>query len=194
MLGQHGRFEKHCCYEPAVRAPLLIRWPEHIKAGQSTKALVEFVDIAPTILDFCRVPVPATIQGKSLAALLRGEVQQHRDRVVVEYSENEEAMIRTERWKFIYCTGKRERQDGYATGRPLPGRTIRLYDEENDPDETTNLAGKPEHARLVADFTAQLAEHMKRTARQAELIPKDGDVNAVLEFCLQPHDVKPAKK
>jgi arylsulfatase A-like enzyme len=194
MLGQHGRLEKHCCYEPAVRAPLLIRWPEHIKAGQSTKALVEFVDIAPTILDFCRVPVPATIQGKSLAALLRGEVQQHRDRVVVEYSENEEAMIRTERWKFIYCTGKRERQDGYATGRPLPGRTIRLYDEENDPDETTNLAGKPEHARLVADFTAQLAEHMKRTARQAELIPKDGDVNAVLEFCLQPHDVKPAKK
>lgn len=194
MLGQHGRFEKHCCYEPAVRSALLLRCPEKIKAGQATKALVEFIDIAPTVLDFCGVPVPATVQGKSLTSLLRGEAHKHRERVVVEYSENEEAMIRTPRWKLIYSTGKRKRQDGYATGRPLPGRTIRLYDEENDPDETTSLAGKPEHARRVADFIAQLAEHMKRTARQPELIPKDGDVHAVLEFCLQPHDVKPAKK
>jgi choline-sulfatase len=194
MLGQHGRFEKHCCYEPAVRSPLLLRWPEQIKAGQHTKALAEFIDIAPTVLDFCGVPVPATVQGKSLKPLVLGEVEKHRERIVVEYSENEEAMIRTERWKFMYSTGKRERQDGYATGRPLPGRTIRLYDEENDPDETTNLAGKPEHARRVADFTAQLAEHMKRTARQPELLPKEGDVHAVLEFCLRPHDVKAAKK
>jgi arylsulfatase A-like enzyme len=194
MLGQHGRFEKHCCYEPAVRPPLLMRWPGRLKAGQNTQALVEFIDIVPTVLDFCRVPAPASVQGKSLAPLLRGEVQKHRDRVVVEYSENEEAMIRTERWKFIYSTGKRQRQDGFATGRPLPGRTIRLYDEANDPDEMTNLAGKPEHARLIADFAAQLAEHMKRTARQPELIPKDGDVHSVLEFCLQPRDVKKPDK
>jgi choline-sulfatase len=194
MLGQHGRFEKHCCYEPAVRAPLLVRWPEHIKTRQSTKALVEFLDIAPTVLDFCRVLAPASMQGKSLVPLLRGEAERHRDHVVVEYAENEEAMIRTERWKFIYGTGKRARQDGYATGRPLPGRTIRLYDEENDPEEMTNLAGRAEHARRIADFTAQLAEHMRRTARQPELIPKEGDVHAVLEFCLQPRDVKPPAK
>ncbi|MGH7170149.1 MAG: sulfatase family protein [Gemmataceae bacterium] len=194
MLGQHGRFEKHCCYEPAVRSPLLLRWPQQIKARRNTKALVEFLDLAPTVFDFCGVPVPASVQGKSLKPLLRGEVQKHRERVVVEYSENEEAMIRTRRWKLIYSTGKRQRQDGYATGRPLPGRTIRLYDEENDPDETTNLAGKPEHARRVADLTSQLAEHLKRTARQPELIPKEGDVHAVLEFCLQPRDVKAAKK
>lgn len=194
MLGQHGRFEKHCCYEPAVRSPLLLRWPEQIEAGQNTEALVEFIDIAPTVLDFCRVPAPTQMQGKSLTPLLHGETRKHRDWVVVEYSENEEAMIRTPRWKFIYGTGKRQRQDGYATGRPLPGRTIRLYDEENDPDETTNLADKPENARRVADFTTQLAEHMKRTARQPELIPKVDDVHAVLDFCLQPRDVKPAKK
>lgn len=197
MLGQHGRFEKHCCYEPAVRSPLLMRWPGHLKAGVPRRslgtredALVEFVDIAPTVLDFCGVPAPAPMQGKTLTPLLRGEVHKHRDRVVVEYAENEEAMIRTPRWKLIYCTGKRQRQDGYATGRPLPGRTIRLYDEESDPQERTNLAGKPEHARLVADLTDQLAEHMKRTARQPELIPKDGTVHTVLDFCLQPRDVK----
>lgn len=189
MLGQHGRFEKHCCYEPAVRAPLIIRLPGADKRGQSTPALTEFIDIAPTILDVCQMPVPASMQGKSLLRLLHGETGAHRDHVVVEYAENEEAMIRTDRWKLIYCTGKRARQDGYETGKPLPGRTIQLFDEANDPEEKTNLAAHPEQAARVAEFTRQLAEHMKRTARQPELIPKTDDAHAVLEFCLQPRDV-----
>jgi choline-sulfatase len=189
MLGQHGRFEKHCCFEPAVRAPLIVRWPGHVKPGRATDALVEFIDIVPSLLEACGRPVPATVQGRSLAGLLGGEKAAHREHVVAEYSENEEAMIRTERWKLIYGTGKRQREDGYATGKPLPGRTVQLFDEVNDPDELTNLARKPEHARLVEELTAKLAEHMKRTARQPELIPKDGDVHAVLEHCLQPRDV-----
>src|SRR5262249_41415190 len=152
-----------------------------------------FIDLVPTVLEFCGVAVPGTVQGKSLVPLLRGATDRHRDRVVVEYAENEEAMIRTGRWKFIYGTGKRARQDGYATGKPLPGRTVRLFDMERDPEEMTNLAGRPEHARAVARFTADLADHMRRTARQPELVPRTDDVHAVLEFCLQPRDVGPSK-
>jgi choline-sulfatase len=194
MLGQHGRFEKHCCYEPAVRSPLLVRFPGRVKPKQQTRALVEFIDIAPTVLHLCDVAIPPRMQGTSLKKLLHGETSEHRDHVVVEYAENEEAMIRTERWKLIYGTGKRERQDGYGTGRPLPGRTIHLYDMETNPAETTNLANRPEHARRVAELTARLAEHMKRTARQPELLPKTDDVHALLEFSLQPRDVKPDAK
>ena len=51
--------------------------------------------------------------------------------------------------------------------------------------------GASERESVVAAFTEQLAEHLKKTARQPELIPKDGDVHAVLEFCLQPRDVAP---
>ncbi len=189
MLGQHGRFEKHCSFEPAVRAPLIVRWPGYVKPGRTTAALTEFIDIVPTLLEACGQPIPETVQGRSLTGLLSGEKTAHRDHVVSEYSENEEAMIRTERWKLVYITGKRKREDGYATGKLLPGRTVLLYDERNDPDEMTNLAKKPEHAKLVEELTAKLAEHMKRTGRQPELIPKEGDVHAVLEHCLQPRDV-----
>jgi choline-sulfatase len=193
MLGQHGRFEKHCGYEPAVRSPLLMRFPGKIKPKQNAKALVEFIDVLPTVLDFVALPTPANVQGKSLVPLLTGKTRQHRDQVFIEYSENEEGYVVTDRWKFIYATGKRLREDGYVTGRPLPGRTIQLYDLRNDPQETKNLATITKYAHLVADFTTQLADHLKRTARQPELIPKTADVHAVLEFCLQPRDVVPAK-
>lgn len=209
-LGQHGRFEKHCAYEPAVRVPLLLRLPAvprgqlpgpateskgrlgRARAPRSTPALVEYIDIAPTLLELAGLPVPANVQGKSLVPLLTGKAKTHRKQVFIEYSENEEACLVTERWKFIYCTGKRHRQDGYATGRPLPGRTIQLFDLERDPDELTNLAQRPEQARRVTEFTRLLAEHFKRTARQPELIPPTDDVHALLEHCLQPRDVEPA--
>lgn len=188
LLGQHGRFEKHCSYEPAVRVPLVLRYPQRIRPG-TTSALVELVDLVPTILGFCGQSVPPNVQGRSLLPLHDGTARSHRDYTIVEYAENEEALIRTQRWKLVYMTGKRQRQDGYATGRPLPGRTILLFDMEQDPDEQTNLAQQPAQAGLVAELIGRLARHMKQTARQPELIPATEDPHVLLDFCLQSRDV-----
>ena len=190
MLGQHGRFEKHCGYEPAIRAPLIIRPPGAARAGGASPALVNLIDVVPTVLDAAGVRVPANVQGRSLTTVLREPATHHRDGVFVEYSENEEAYLVTERWKFIYGTGKRLRQDGYETGSPPPGRTVMLFDLKGDPEERINLAGRPEHAERVAGFTSQLADHMKATARQPELVPQTDDPHAILEHCLQPRDVE----
>ena len=191
MLGQHGRFEKHCGYEPAVRSALLVRHPGPVKPGQSTKALVQFVDLVPTLLEFCDVKIPANVQGRSFASLLQGKTATHRDQVIVEYSENEEAYLCTEHWKFIYGTGERLRDDGYATGQPLPGLTIQLFDLDKDPEELTNVAKRPENALIVSKFMVQLAEHLERTARQPDLIPRTARLEELLEFCLQPRDLLP---
>ncbi|MBN2293009.1 MAG: sulfatase-like hydrolase/transferase, partial [Pirellulales bacterium] len=53
MLGHHGRFEKHCSFEQANRAPLLLSYPGKIAAGRHTDAFAQFIDIMPTVLDFC---------------------------------------------------------------------------------------------------------------------------------------------
>jgi arylsulfatase A-like enzyme len=193
LLGHHGRFEKHCCFEEAIRAPLCVSLPGRIGRAEQCDALVEFIDIAPTILETCGVAIPERVQGRSLAALTSGQSQSHRDAVFIEYSENEEAAIRTDRWKFIYGTSQRERKDGYTTGRPLPGRTIRLYDLKSDPHELTNLADRPEQSDRVTGFTRQLADHLRRTARQPELIPPSEDVHAILDFCLAARDVEAAR-
>jgi len=194
LLGQHGRFEKHCGYEEAIRCPLLFRFPGRINGRQTTSALVEFIDLFPTVLDFAGISTPANVQGESLVPLLDRKTKRHRDRVFMEYSENEEGYLRTERWKFIYGTGKRLRKDGYATGRPSPTPTIQLFDLKNDPQEMINVAGRPENAQLVADFTAQLSGHFKQTARQPELLPQTADLREMLEFCLQPRDVVPPSR
>jgi arylsulfatase A-like enzyme len=192
MLGQHGRFEKHCSYEPAVRSPLIIR-PPGTRAEtlpRHSDALVEFVDIVPTILDVCDVDVPATVQGKSLIGILNGKQTRHRDHVVVEYSENEEAMIRDERFKLVYITGRRRREDGYATAEPLKDRVIELFDEQSDPDELDNLAERPEHAERVAGLLRLLADHLRRTALEPQRLPKTDDPVTLIDAALAPHDVQ----
>ncbi len=193
MLGHHGRFEKHCCYEPAIRAPLLVRLLGVTRPSTSSTALVEFIDIVPTILDGCGATIPESVQGRSLMNVLKDGASNHRDAVFVEYSENEEAMVRTERWKLIYTTGKRKREDGYETGKPLPGRVIQLFDVKTDPDETTNVAAKPDYKVVVDDLITKLVTHLSKTAREAQLIPKTDDLHTKLEHLLQTRDVQPKK-
>ena len=189
LLGQHGRFEKHCSYEEAIRNPLFMRCPAVIPSGRSTSALVEFVDIFPTVLDLCGVKIPANVQGRSLVPLLEGRTKAHRTEVFVEYAPNEEAAIRDERWKLIFERGVQPRADGYDTGLPLPGRTIRLYDLKNDSSEMHNVAGLPENAERVKQMLGRLAEHLRSTAREPALVPKTADPLELLDYCVQSRDV-----
>jgi arylsulfatase A-like enzyme len=188
LLGQHGRFEKHCSYEEAIRPPLLMRCPGVTHAGAATSALVEFVDVFPTVLDLCGVAVPKNAQGRSLVPLLKGEAKTHRHQVFIEYAPNEEAAVRDERWKLIFERGKRRRTDGYDTGLPMPDRTIRLYDLESDPNEMHNVVAAPENADRVRKMLADLAEHLRSTAREPALVPKTDDPLELLDYCVQSRD------
>ncbi len=186
MLGQHGRFEKHTSYEEAVRTPLVIRRPGETRAGQRTEALVELVDLAPTVYELCGVPRTAGLQGRSLVPLLEGKATTHREHVVVEYAPNDEAMIRDEHWKLVYERGTQRRTDGYDTGRPLTAQRFRLYDLRVDPQEMTNVADRLAHAETVRRLTDRLIKHLTATAREKELIPRDADRVTLLDFLVQP--------
>ena len=189
FLGQHGRIEKHSSYEEAVGAPLLMRYPGKIKPRSSTEALVEFIDVVPTVLEYCGLPIPDNVQGRSLANLLAGRTDRHRDRVFVEYAQNDEVMVRDERWKLVFIRNKRRRTDGYDSERPLKGHTLKLFDLVNDPGEFTNLAGRPEQVQRVERYVGQLIDFFKRTSRLPDEIPDIDDPMQILDYCSQPHDV-----
>ena len=157
MLGQHGRVEKHCFYEPAVRVPLIMRWPGHLPQGKRVSDLVELVDLFPTVCSLLNVPKPPVLHGVDLVPLIEGKPgAEHRDAVFSEYTENEEAMVRSDRYKLIVGTGRRERKDHLETGLPLSGPYQRLFDLEHDPDETTNLSQDPRFDPVREDLLGKL--------------------------------------
>lgn len=189
MLGQHGRFEKHCCYEPAVRIPLIVRWPGTIDGGRRVVELVEMIDILPTVLGLMRLPAPPGLQGLDLDPMVRGEPgARGRDAVFSEYPENEEAMVRTARFKLIVGTGRRLRQDGYQTGRPLPGPSLRLFDEEKDPDEARDLADDPEYRSVKEDLLRRMHRRLTTTREGREPVPAGLSQLEAIHWCLIPRD------
>ena len=166
--------------------------PVRCAEGVGHDALVEFIDVVPTLLEYCGLAVPERVQGRSLVRVLEGATAPHREHVFVEYAWADEIMVRDGRWKLVFIRGKRERPDGYATGRALPGHTLKLFDLQNDPDEFTNLAKRPEHEERVRHYLGLLFDHVKRTSRHPKLIPTSDDPLVVLDYCVQPHDDLPA--
>jgi len=186
MLGQHGRFEKHCGYDPALRVPLMMRFPGRSRASVIHQ-LTEHIDLPATILDMLEVEPLEITHGQTLRPYLeRGRAEAARDHIFSEYLENEEAYLRTRRYKFIYCTGKRAREDGYVTDRPAPGRYVRLYDLETDPGEFTDVAAR--HPALVKTFQARMLERFRKTHPEADREPANASDEEALDFYLRPRD------
>ena len=148
MNGDHGLYWKGAYfYEALVHVPLIISCPGTILQGVERNALMELVDITPTLLDLCGFEVPYYMQGKSFAPLLTDpNAEDHcRDSV---YSEFYQCLWRAHRDinATMYFDGRYKIvcYHGHDYGE--------LYDLETDPHEFDNLWGKPEYAQLQAEL------------------------------------------
>lgn len=183
-VGQHGRFEKHCGFDEALRVPLVIRYPRAIRP-RVVSALTEHVDLSATITDLCALEPFAVSHGHSLRPLLEGG-SRGREFIFSEYLENEEAYIRSDRWKLIYCSGKRERQDGYRIENPPRSRYVRLYDLRADAGETHDLSG--ENPEVVTELKRRMLERFQTTHPDAAAGASTLNVDEKLDFFLRPRD------
>ncbi len=190
LLGEHGRFEKHCCYEEAVRSALVMRFPELIAPGRCASGLVELIDIVPTILEVCGIKIPSNIQGRSLVRLIKGKATDHRVHVISEYADNAEAMVRTDCWKLIHSAGNRWRRDGYATSSVPPGPSTRLYHLTEDPSELHDVSNLAENREVVDRLINVLVRHVKLTARNPDMLPNTDDPLEILEQALLPVEAR----
>ena len=142
MLGDHGRLRKGTFHEAAVRIPLLLRWPGRVMANSVTEALVENIDVFPTLLEAAGVPSPQSL-GRSLWPVLRQPTAELKDSQLGEFEggAGNHVMLRTRRYKFAI--------DGQAQG-------YMLYDLEQDPHEQSNLAGRVDAADLASELHRKL--------------------------------------
>lgn len=188
LLGHHGRFEKHSMWEPAVRAPLIMRNVPSFGNGKRIDALVEFVDLAPTILEVLGVSPMEGMQGKSLLPVLQGKTNKHRDHVFSEYLEDNLAMLRTERWKYVFTSGKKDLALGYATGQGAPGMTHRLYDLKNDPGELRSVSHETKYAKVLRELKLAMLERFKSTHPLSDKLPSGLSVDDALAWFCEPRD------
>ena len=148
FLGEHGWYDKRFMYEPCLRIPLLISWPNVTQHGSKTDLLVQNLDLAPTLLDAAGISVPEHMQGDSLVPILKGDTPQWRDSIYYHYYEYPGAHqvqkhegVRTDRYKLIsyYDIGEWE-----------------LFDFQTDPQEVDNLYDNPTYAMIQQDLEEAL--------------------------------------
>ena len=150
--GSHGLIGKQNVYEHSVRVPLVISGPG-IPAGKKTDAMCYLFDVLPTVGKLCGISGPTTSDGIEFTATLRDPAKPARGQLMFAYK-NVQRAVRDDRWKLIRY--------------PLIDRT-QLFDMQADPQETANLAGKPEQAARIAELIALLEREMQRDGDIAPL-------------------------
>ncbi len=158
-VGQHGLLGKQNLYSHSIRVPSIFAGPG-IPEGQTMDALTYLYDVFPTVCDLTKVGCPDTVEGSSLVPLMEGCVDKVRDTVFAAYKDIHRT-VSDGRWKLIrYYVSK-------DTGKGTD--CIQLFDLEQDPWETTNLAELPEHAERIQS----LATELKRWQTETDDFMKD---------------------
>ena len=169
LAGDHQLVGKGCrFYECLVRVPLVCSWPGMVREGAVSAALVELIDIAPTLLELAGVEAPQRMQGRSLWPLLTGAASEHREYVRCEYYRalNPDAPGR-EHLQGNYATMIRDRRHKLVC---YHDRTAgELFDLEADPGEFDNLWDDPASADLRFGL---LQENFAALARAVDIGPR----------------------
>lgn len=155
-FGEHGLIDKRHAYEESMRVPMIVRCPAIIKGGTATEALVQNIDVAPTLLAYAGVAVPEHMHGRSFLNVLQGSAQQHRDRIFYEYyweyhypQTPTMFAVRRGNFKYIHYYGLWTQNE--------------LYDLEKDPYEMNNLIADPAHRQLTRELSAEIFDWLERT-------------------------------
>ncbi len=174
-LGEHAKWGKNTLFEGALRTPLIVSLPGQPTAGGATEALVELVDIYPTLCDACELPIPLDLEGESLLPVIEqparrwktaafsqlrrqpgrtyyhGRSLQSLTGVDLAPDESVEGYtMRTERYRYT------EWGAYTAEGEQIVPLASELYAYDADPTETVNIAADPENAARVTELRERL--------------------------------------
>lgn len=131
-LGEHAIWGKHCLFEESLRSPLIIRYPGIPDPGKKTDAIVETLDVFPTLCDLAGLPKPDTLDGQSVLPLLRDASRPGHSAIA--YRSNA-TTVRTDKFRLIK----------HGVGH------VELYKHDSVDAETINVAEQyPDQVRRLS--------------------------------------------
>lgn len=180
-------------YDAGIHLPMLMRSPKQTKRGLVNHAMVSWIDIVPTILDWTRAAGPSySLPGRSILPILERENPQGWDEVYVSHTFHEITMyypsrgMRTRKFKYLLNLFHElefphasdlynsptwqtivKRGDKMMGQRPVKAYLFRpaeeLYDLEKDPNEIQNVAGDPKYADVLREVRQRVRLFRERT-------------------------------
>ncbi|RKU31356.1 hypothetical protein C6497_02360 [Candidatus Poribacteria bacterium] len=151
-LLENGNFGKNIVYEATLHSPLIVSIPGQTYPGERTDALVELVDIFPTLCDACEIPIFQELEGLSMYPVIE---QPSLPWKTAAFSQrNQRLSMRTDRYRYT-----EERN------------TIELYDYDVDPYSEQNIADLPENTDLVRQLSEML--HSSWQAALPNMVPQN---------------------
>ena len=154
MNGDYGLIYKSNFLNGAVRVPLLVRTPETVKnaaEGLVCESPIEWIDIGPTLVELAGGEIKHRQFGKSLCPVLDDTEATHREFAISEISG--EIMLLNQEWKIAI---NKERQP------------YLLFNVQDDPNETNNLAGLPKMKEVETELRLQILDHLSQTQTQKQ--------------------------
>lgn len=149
-LGDHGFFDKRFMYEPSLKMPFVLRYPNGVKKPFVNWDIITNIDFAPTLLDLAGVTIPNEIQGRSFFANLKGNTPEDWQKsMYYHYYEypfwhhvQPHYGIRGNRYKLIHFYHDIDQWE--------------FYDLKNDPDELNNAINEPDYKAIVNQMKLDL--------------------------------------
>jgi len=156
MLGCHGRWDKQIWYEESVNVPLLLRYPGRVPAGMTLDALVNVVDLMPTLLSLAGVRAPRSVEGRDLSSVLAGKQADEREAALIAgYMPFARQAFHYPEWR-----GVRTRTHTYVETRTGP---LELFDNRRDPYQLKNLMNQTASAEIQSRLASQLKRLLEAT-------------------------------
>jgi iduronate 2-sulfatase len=153
-LGEHDCWSKQSLWEGSVRIPLIISNPGSEKShGSTCESITELIDLYPTLTELCGLDSdqPEILQGKSLAAHLKGENPDPDASIAYTVTHGgRAASIRTSHWRYT------------RWGEGVEAGNEELYDHYKDPEEHVNLIQEPELQLNLAELREEFEQARNR--------------------------------
>jgi arylsulfatase A-like enzyme len=141
-------------FDGIMRVPFIAAWGSQLQAGRRVRAMVQQIDIYPTVLSLLGMPIHTGVQGKDLSGMLRGGPEDGYERVTCELDQLPSVnyvpshTVRSDEWKLSYF--------------PV-ARTGMLFNLLDDPDERRNLFDNPACAHTREELLKDLLQHLYET-------------------------------
>jgi arylsulfatase A-like enzyme len=151
-------FDHHGLYEPTLHTPLIIRYPSKIPAGKRVRGYNRLQDLTPTLLDLAGIETGIPFDGKSLMAMVKGEVASYDSEFyITECTWMRKHGWRTPQWKLIIAL------EPDVHFKP----PVELYNLIEDPLENINLAER--EGEVVAALKTRMEQWIAKREQETGL-------------------------